>query len=434
MIVLKNATLLQFEPARVDSEIDVVIDSDRIAAVGPGAADSYQADRTIDLNGRIVMPGLVCSHNHFYSGLSRGITANIPPSDDFVSILQNLWWRVDKAIDREILFYSGLICAMEAIKAGTTSVIDHHASPSFVKGSLSVLRDGFKKVGLRGIACYEVTDRNGTNEMERGIEESVEFASSVGETPLVEAMIGGHAPFTLPDAALALMREAVKETGKGIHIHVGEDLFDVSHSHAVYRENLIERLCRFDLLNSKGIVAHGTHLPNGDIDLINEAHCFLVHNARSNMNNGVGYNRKLDRFKNLALGTDGIGSDMFEELKFAYFKHKDDRGPMWPDSYLHYLQNGNRILERSFGDRFGKVEAGYKADLAVLDYTSPTPLNGDNIAGHMAFGLGAQNVETVIVNGKILYEERRFPFEVKPIYQEAQKAARRLWDIVDKMP
>ena len=428
MIVLKKATALQFEPVGVEPDTDIVFDRDTIVAVGRNAAGRYKADRVIDLDGKIVLPGLVCSHHHFYSGLARGITAHIPPSDDFISILQNLWWRLDRAIDREVLYYSGLICAMEAIKAGTTSVLDHHASPSLVKGSLSVLREGFERVGLRGIACYEVTNRNGTKEMEEGIEENIVFAKSIDKTPLMEAMIGGHAPFTLPDTALEMMQEAVQETGKGVHIHVGEDLFDASHSHAVYRHNLIERLHRFKLLNDRGIIAHGTHLPDSDIDQINETDCFLVHNARSNMHNGVGYNRKLNQFKNLALGTDGIGSDMFEELKFAYFKHKDDKGLLGPDNFLQYLQNGNMILERCFGDRFGRIEVGYKADLVILDYIPPTPLHASNIAGHMAFGMSSQQVRTAIVNGKIVYENRRFPFDPEPIYREAQKAAQRMWN------
>ncbi len=431
MIVLKNASVLQFDPAKVEAGLDIVIDQDKIIELGKNAADKYQADQVIDVSGHFVFPGLVCGHNHFYSGLARGITARIPPSDDFISVLQNLWWRVDTAIDKEILYYSGLICSLEAIKSGTTSVIDHHASPSLVRGSLSILREGFEKAGLRGITCYEVTDRNGVRGMEAGVEENVAFAKSLNDAPLMEAMIGGHAPFTIPDAGLELMKEAILATGRGIHIHVAEDLFDASHSHAVYRQDLIKRLSQFDLLNDKGIIGHGTHLSDSDINLINEADCFLVHNPRSNMNNGVGYNLKLDQFKHVALGTDGIGSDMYEELKFAYFKHKDEKGSMWPDSYLRFLQNGNTILDRYFGKQFGKMEIGYQADLVISNYLSPTPLHANNIAGHMAFGMSSQNVKTVIINGQIVYEDRCFPFDVKPIYQEAAKAAQRMWDIMD---
>src|SRR5512136_1165793 len=132
MIVLKNATLVHLHPAEVTAGVDIVIDGTEISAVGRGVGAAVKAERTIDLAGRIAMPGLVCSHDHFYSGLSRGIMARIAPSTDFVSTLQNLWWRLDRAIDENILRLSGTVCALEAVKAGCTAVVDHHASPSFI--------------------------------------------------------------------------------------------------------------------------------------------------------------------------------------------------------------------------------------------------------------------------------------------------------------
>ncbi|WP_252248956.1 amidohydrolase family protein, partial [Clostridium sp. ZBS20] len=104
---------------------------------GEALTQRYSDARNKEMHGRIVMPGIVCSHNHFYSGLSRGIMANIAPSPDFISTLKNLWWRLDRALDAESLYYSGLICSLEAIKSGCTSVIDHHASPAYIGGSLS---------------------------------------------------------------------------------------------------------------------------------------------------------------------------------------------------------------------------------------------------------------------------------------------------------
>ena len=445
MILLKNAALVQFEsaqfePSLINKGMDIAIEDTIIKEVGKNLDAKYKADKIIDLAGELVYPGLVCSHNHFYSGLARGIMANIKPCTDFISILQNLWWRLDRAIDEEILLYSGLICSFDAIKAGTTAVIDHHASPSYIKGSLNTLKEGFLKAGLRGLTCYEVTDRNGLEQMKAGVEENIAFAKSVdaekkdaAKPYLVEALIGGHAPFTIPDEGLSLLSQAVKETGRGIHIHAAEDLYDGFYSHAQYSKDVLSRLDSFGLLNKKGIIVHGVHLGEKDIEILNTRDCFLVHNPRSNMNNNVGYNRSLDKIKNLALGTDGIGSNMFEEFKFAFFKHKDTGGPMWPDSYLRFLNNGNRLLERNFGERFGKLEAGYKADLVISNYNPPTPLVGENIAGHMAFGMSSHDVKTVIVNGKIVYENRQFPFDVKPIYEQASKAAKRLWENMDKL-
>jgi putative selenium metabolism protein SsnA len=437
--LIKNATAIEFEPSSVRDGVDVVIEDSYIKEVGSDLSSKYQADKVIDGTGKLVYPGIVCSHNHYYSGLARGIMADIKPSPDFVSILRNLWWRLDRALDRDSLYSSGLVCALDAIKAGTTSVIDHHASPNFIKGSLNTLKQSFEEVGLRGMSCYEITDRNGRDGMIEGVEESLEFAALIdGEKDsgrgLFETHIGGHAPFTLNDEALKLMGDAVEKTGRGSHIHVAEGAYDVSYSHEKYGKDLIARLDEFGLLNKRSIMVHGVYLSDEDIKTINDRDAYLVHNARSNMNNGIGYNHRLSDYKNVALGTDGIGNNMFDEFKFAFFKHKDAGGPMWPDSYLKFLYNGNDILERNFGKKFGKLEAGYKADIVVADYNSPTPLVGDNIAGHIAFGMGSDTVRTVLIDGKVVLEDGEFPFDVSGIYAEAREQAKRLWAEMDQLP
>jgi len=326
---------------------------------------------------------------------------------------------------------------LEAIKAGNSAVIDHHASPSFIKGSLRVLKECYEKVGLRGILCYETTDRNGKQGMLDGVEENIAFAESVdrdknsGAKYLVEAAIGGHAPFTLGDEALEMLADAVKSTGRGFHVHVAEDRYDASYSHHVYGQDILSRLERFDLLNDKALLAHCVHLEEPDIDLLNSYDAFVLHNARSNMNNSIGYADKLPLFKNVALGTDGIGSNMFEELKAAYFKHKDTGGAYWPGDFLGFLQNGNVILERYFGRKFGRIEAGYAADLTIYDYDAPTPFAPENIGGHFVFGMSARDVDSVMIDGEFVYEQRRFPFDVREIYAKAATEAARLWKVMD---
>lgn len=465
MTVLKNATLLQFEPPKLETGIDIVIEGRFITAAGKGIAADYPPDSRRDMCGRIVMPGLVCSHNHFYSGLARGITADIKPSTDFVSQLQNLWWKLDRALDEESLYYSGIICALESIKAGTTSVIDHHSSQNYISGSLCTLRKGFEEAGLRGVLCFEVSDRNGREKMEQGIGENISFVRMMEETaaeeaasgplaspsdsgdvpgaqgrtivpggrPLVRGMFGGHAPFTVPDGALKQIADAAEKTGKGFHIHAGEDKYDRSHSHAVYGRDLLDRLDDFGLVNEKSIFAHGLYFTGRDREILNSRDAFLVHNCRSNMNNNVGYNRHLPDVRNNALGTDGIGSNMFEEFKTAFFKHRDEGGPLWPDSFLGFLRNGNILMQRHFGGKFGRIEAGYAADLVVLDYQSPTPFTPENIGGHIAFGMASRDVHTVIIDGVIVYENRAFPGRVDEIYCEARKAASELWKRMDAL-
>lgn len=430
--MLKHATLCHIWPAEVVEDVTIVIKDDRILSVAPdGVSTEYADAQVINLQGKIVMPGLVCSHNHFYSGLARGILADVPRSTDFVSNLMHLWWRLDRAIDSESLYSSGLICAIEAIRCGCTSVIDHHASPNFIGGSLDVLKRCFSEVGLRGIECYETTDRNGETDLVAGIEENRRFAESVRDVPLMEAMIGGHAPFTLPDRGLKALGDVVQDTGKGFHIHVAEDQFDPSFSHRYHGIDLLRRLDDFALLSEKTLIAHGLYLTEADLSLLNKRGCFLAHNCRSNMNNGVGYQNRLDRIESVALGTDGIGSDMLQETRFAYFKHRETKGPLPPESFVHFLWNGNQILERVFLGRFGRIEPGYQADLVVLDYRRPTPLVSQNVAGHVLFGMSSSDVETVIVNGRLVMEDRQFRIDLDPIYSDARKAAEKIWSRMD---
>jgi putative selenium metabolism protein SsnA len=440
LILLKNATIVHLHPAEVNTGVDIVIDGTEIVSAAHGAGEALKPTRTIDLAGRVVMPGLVCGHDHFYSGLSRGIMATIAPCPDFVSTLQNLWWRLDRAIDADILRLSGLVCSLEALKAGCTAVIDHHASPSFIDGSLSTLKEGFEKAGLRGILCYETTDRNGRDGARQGAEENRRFAVLVeeekkgrGKKRLVEAMIGGHAPFTLADEDLAALADVVRATGRGFHVHVAEDAFDGAYSHRVHGKDALKRLDDFGLLSESSIIGHGLYLTEEDRDILNSRGATLAHNSRSNMNNGVGYNSALPQVKNVVLGTDGIGSDMLLEAKFAYFRHRDSGGPLGPGAFMRFLQSGNEVLRRYFGEAFGRIEKGYKADMVILDYDSPTPLARENVAGHALFGMGSRDVNTVIVNGSIVMENRTFPWDVTPVYAEAQAAARRLWKAMDSL-
>lgn len=439
MIVLQEATAVQLDPPSARENVDIAIDGPNILEVAPGAAGRHAAARRMPLRGAVVCPGLVCGHHHLYSTLARGILARIRPSSDLLSTLQNLWWRLDRAIDGEILEASARVGCLEAIRAGTTAVIDHHASPSFIRGSLELLKRSFTASGLRGVLCYEATDRNGQAGCEEGVEEGIAFARAVdaeragGRVPLVEAMIGGHAPFTLSDRSLRLLADAVERTGRGFHVHAAEDPWDGVHSRAEHGRDPLERLQAFGLLGPRTIVAHGVHLSKPDVSRLNEAGAFLVHCGRSNMGNRVGRPRRLFDVRHAALGTDGIGADMLAELQSAWLRHRDAGGGRAPGDFLAMLQGGNALLARQFGARFGRIEAGCRADLVVFDYLSPTPLVGENVAGHLVWGLGAADVRTVIVDGRIVYEDRKFPFDPEPIYREARSAARRLWERMDRL-
>ena len=441
-ILIRGVRIMQTAPPfEVEEDRDVLVCDGIIKAIGKGL--DAKADKVIDGRGRTLMPGNICSHHHYYSGLSRGMLVKAGPQTDFIQVLKEWWWRLDRALDEEACLYSSLICSIEAIAAGTTTVIDHHASPSYIDGSLSAIARGIEEVGLRGVTCYEVTDRNrGMDEVREGVEENLRFAREVDKRKkdgkvLVEAMIGGHAPFTIPEEGLDLMADAVRSSGRGMHLHVAEDRYDVLWSHHQHGEDIVRRLDRHGLIDGKTLLVHGLHLSDDEIALINERGAFLAHNPRSNMNNHVGYLDRIGKVEKLVIGTDGCGGDMFEELKLGFFKHKDSGGPWWPADFVTALNRGARLVETCFNDgrRWGRVEEGYTADLVLLDYQAPTPLVAANAATHFVWGMSARNVRTVIVDGRIVMEERAFPgIDVEEVFRKAAQVARRVWENVDQIP
>ena len=443
-ILIRNITIMETQPPfTVTENADVVITGSVIEKAGKGAGDGVEAKKIIDGSGRLLIPGNVCAHHHYYSGLSRGMLISAGPQTDFIQVLKEWWWRLDRALDEESIYYSSLICSMEAVRQGTTGIVDHHASPSFIRGSLSAIAKGMEDVGVHGVTCYEVTDRNrGMQEAEEGVAENVRFAEEIdsrlagGEEVLTDAMIGGHAPFTLPDEALALMSDAVKKTKRGMHLHVAEDKYDSVWSHHMHGDDIMTRLDRFGLLGPDTLLVHGVALSQKEVALLNERGCFLAHNGRSNMNNHVGYFPYLPDVKKLVIGTDGCGGNMFEELKIAFFKHKDAGGPWWPADFLTALSRGNMLLESAFRGRakFGRIEPGYKADCVILSYQPPTPLRSENAATHFVWGMCSGDVESTIINGKLIYEDRHFTcLDEERIFSEARHAAERVWAAADRI-
>ncbi|MCK9190433.1 MAG: putative aminohydrolase SsnA [Sphaerochaetaceae bacterium] len=431
--LFKNVRIMQTRPPfEVQENMDVLVQGDKIARIGKDIES--KGAKIVNGDGKTLMPGNVCSHHHYYSGLSRGMLINAGPQTDLIQILKEWWWRLDRGLDEEATYYSSLICSLDAIAAGTTSVVDHHASPNYIKGSLSTIAKGMDEVGLRGMTCYEVTDRNrGMAEVEEGVQENVDFATS-GTTDMVKAMIGGHALFTIPDEGLKLMSDAVKQTGCGMHIHVAEGEYDQIFSHHKYNKDIVRRLDDFDLLSDNTLLVHGIFLNDDEIDLLNERGCFFAHNPRSNMNNQIGYSDKLPKVKKLIMGTDGCGGNMFEECKIAFFKNRDAKGPFWPNDFVAAMNRGNDLISTYFEGDYGQVKEGFKADLTLLDYHAPTPILPGNAAGHFVWGMSSNSVHSVMINGKMVMENREFPgIDVNKIYSEAAKVAERVWKKVDTL-
>ncbi len=432
--LLKEATLVTLDPAAVEIA-DLRVAAGRIVERG-SKLEPHEGEEVIDLSGRLLMPGMVCAHTHLYSAFARGMPAPPRTPSNFKEILELIWWRLDRALDEETIYWSAIAGAMDAARAGTTCLFDHHASPSHIIGSLEIVREAIEKVGLRAVLCYEVTDRGGTQEREKGLDENLALLSWVRGLPapgsqttptLFRGMVGAHASFTLSDESLGYCAELMQVFDAGLHIHVAEDRWDVVDARSRYRLGVVERLAKHGALNSRTILAHGIHLSDEDIEIARSAGVWFAHNPRSNMNNQVGYAPVAKFGDRVLLGTDGIGADMFEESRFAFFKGRDAKAGFGADYWLRVLANNHRLASEAFGGDLGSLAVGTMADLTVLDYRSPTTLTAENLAWHLAFGITSGSVESVMVNGRFVIRDRRFPFDAQDLYAQARAASEKLW-------
>ncbi|MEK6323093.1 MAG: putative aminohydrolase SsnA [Acidobacteriota bacterium] len=431
--LIKSATVVTFDPPAVASA-DLRIAGESIVERG-AQLEAREDEEVINLDGKLVMPGMVCAHTHLYSALARGMPAPPRTPINFKEILELIWWRLDRALDEETIYWSAIAGAMDAARAGTTCLFDHHASPSHIIGSLQIVREAIEKVGLRAVLCYEVTDRGGTQEREKGLDENLALLSWARRSPapasqttpaLFRAMVGAHASFTLSDESLEYCAELMRVFDSGLHIHVAEDRWDVVDARSRYKLGVVERLARHGALNSRSILAHGIHLSDEDIDIAQGAGVWFAHNPRSNMNNQVGYAPVVKFGDRVVLGTDGIGADMFEESRFAFFKGRDARTDLGADNWLRVLANNQRLATEAFECDLRTLGGGSVADLIVLDYQSPTPLTADNLAWHLMFGMTSSSVESVMVNGKFVIRDRHSALD-EELYNQARKASEKLW-------
>jgi len=397
-----------------------------------GSMENFKgAPQTIDAKGNFVLPGFVIGHTHIYSTFARGLKLPFNPLN-FKDILTQLWWKLDSKLAKEENYYSALVAGIEFIKNGVTTVIDHHASGLQIKGSLNTLKNALcDEVGLRGIFCFETSDRFNVDEC---IEENLEFLKTRSE--MHAGLFGLHASLSLSDNTL----EKVSKLYKGpIHIHAAESIDDVEDSLSKYGLRVIPRLEKFGLLRENSILAHCVHTSEEELELISKNNCFVALNVTSNMNNAVGLpNYKLMKKHNVKViaGNDGLGFNFARELLNLYFSMKlKGNSPLSFsfDDLKSIISNTYEIASKHLNVKLGKIKPGYAADLIIVPYTPPTPLNSENAFGHVIYGLFDNfRPSHVIVNGKILMQNYETNLQVNEIYKQARKVAEYLWKKLNK--
>jgi putative selenium metabolism protein SsnA len=411
-------------------ETDLVVAGGRVVGMGPPPPGTPRRD----CSGTIVLPGNTCAHHHLYSALARGMPYTLEAPANFLQILQRVWWRLDRALDGAAVRASALRGGLDALLAGTTTIVDHHASPNAIDGSLDVMADALGELGVRSVLCYEVSDRDGPERAASGIEENLRFLAR--PRPLARGMMGAHASFTLSDETLEACVAGAASHGAGIHIHACEDRVDNSDARARYGSSAIARLDRSGVLGEAALLAHCVHADAADTELVAGSGATVVCNPRSNMNNGVGHSPFNLRSGNVALGTDGIDGNMFAELQAGFFRTREaDLGTPadWP---LVRLARGAAVAGRCFGEPLlGTLRPGAPADLVVLDLPAPTPLGPGNLAGHLVFGLARGRVRDVMVAGDLVVADHRSTrVDEDELAAQSRREARKLWDRLEDLP
>ncbi|MBN2279206.1 MAG: amidohydrolase family protein [Candidatus Marinimicrobia bacterium] len=391
----------------------------KIANIGDASDFKSKDIKIIDLKGRLVLPGLLNPHHHLYSALATGLVP-IGPTDNFTQILENLWWQLDKTLDEESIYYSAVSGLMQSVRYGVTTLFDHHASMSRVTGSLQLIEKAFRKIGVKGVLCYEISDRMGKNFLQSQINENINFYIKNMEDPQIQGLLGLHANFTLSEASMATIAEQKPEE-LPIHIHCGEDKADFDYCVEQGYNGPVHRLFEYGLLSENSILAHCIHLSETDYQLLQKFEPIIISNPESNANNNVGL-MNIEKIENYLLGTDGMTGNILGTLRSHYLQ----RNGNLPNAMKILFENPAQLTGRYFSNS-GTIREGNAADFAITNYIPVMPINLDNLLYHLLFGVQGKEMFMTIADGKILFSDNTLhTIDETEINKEIKKVVNKL--------
>ena len=434
-ILIKNGTIATLGAKnKVLTGHALLIEDGLVKKIAPQKTFKGKYGKVIDASGKLVMPGFINTHMHFYSTFARGL-GKAEPSRNFVEILNNLWWRLDKQLTNADSYYSAVIPLINAIRKGTTTLIDHHASPFAITGSLAAVEQAVRETGLRAALCYEISDRDGKEKAKEGLDENSAFiaACQAKDDNTVKAMFGLHASFTLSDETLEEAAYRGHKLGAGFHIHTAESQADQIDCESHHKLRVVERLRDFGILGRQSIAAHCVHVSEKEIEILKETETAVVHNPQSNANNSVGIadiTALTEKGVLVGLGTDAMTVNMLEEVRCAlWLQHlKRDPSQGFMETANALLVN-NAVIANRYFKGLGELKAGFAADIAIIDYLPPTPMDASNFAGHLIFGISQATVDTTIAAGRVLMENKKLKLDLdeEEVSAKSAELAKKLW-------
>ena len=420
----------------------IAIDGNKIVEIGitNDLKLKYKQAEIIDAKAAVVMPGFVNMHEHIYSALARGLNVKGYVAKDFLTILDGMWWTLDRNLDNEFTNLSAIQTYIECVKNGVTTIFDHHASFGEIDGSLDAIEDAARLMGVRSCLCYEISDRDGIEKSKKSVLENSRFIKKTlkNNDDFIKAMCGMHAQFTISDETFSFARaETPKDVG--FHIHVAEGIEDLHDCLLKHGKRIVDRLDDFDILGPKTLLGHCIYINSHEMDRIKETDTMVVHNPESNMGNACGCPPTMElvhRDIMTGLGTDGYTHDMIESYKVANVLHKHHLATgtaAWSEVPKMLFENNPQMANRYFDIPLGKLKQGYAADVIITDYYPHTPMDENNVNGNILFGMNGKSVVTTIGNGKVLMKDRQLTMidEQKTLFDIAEKT-KKLWDKINK--
>lgn len=425
MLLLKNCswTVTQNTKREILRNSDVLIEGSKIAEIGLALDKS---DKVIDCSGKALLPGLINAHTHLAMTLFRGYADDMLLQD----WLQNKIWPLEAKANEDYVYHGSLLGCMEMIKSGTATFNDMYFFGKGVKRAVE--GSGIRAIFSQGILDFPTAEFRNSEEAFNIFRKLVRQ-----ESELFRLAIGTHAPYTCSEETLLKAKEMAGEYDTLIHIHASETRKEVYDSLKMKGKRPIEYLNDIGFLGEEVLIAHAGWATKGEVAALGKAGAGVAHCPTSNMKLAVGAVAPLpEMFENnvnVALGSDGAASnnslDLFREMKLASLLQKAHRwdATLLPAQKALDMATIDAAKALHMQDKIGSIEVGKKADLILVDFRKPHLTPAHNIVSNLVYSADGSDVDTVIVNGKILMQNRKIiTLNEAEVLENAEKAAMEL--------